>query len=51
MDGLYLDTPLPAEINARGVRTEIVPNAGHGQFFDNLDGFVGVLTRAAFDTH
>jgi len=42
------DTPFPNELHAHGVKTEIVPNAGHGQMFDNLDGFVDILARIAF---
>lgn len=46
-DEVGADTPLPDELNAHGVNTEIVPNAGHGQMFDNLDGFVDILSRVA----
>ncbi|MEM9585255.1 MAG: alpha/beta hydrolase [Pseudomonadota bacterium] len=42
------DTPWPDDLRAKGVRIEVVPNAGHGQMFDNLDGFVDVLVRTAF---
>jgi pimeloyl-ACP methyl ester carboxylesterase len=42
------DTPLPADLQAKGVATEIVPNAGHGQMFDNPDGFVKILSKIAF---
>jgi pimeloyl-ACP methyl ester carboxylesterase len=43
------DTPFPDELHAHGIRTKIVPDAGHGQFFDNLDGFVDVLSKIAFE--
>ena len=41
------DTPLPDYLHAHGVNTEVVPNAGHGQMFDNLDGFANILSTAA----
>lgn len=42
------DTPSPDVFRAHGVNIEIVPNAGHGQMFDNLDGFVDILKKIAF---
>jgi len=42
------DTPWPDYLIASEVNIEVVPNAGHGLMFDNLDGFVEVLLRAAF---
>jgi len=42
------DTPWPEDLRTKGVNTEVVPKAGHGQMFDNLDGFVEVLLRAGF---
>lgn len=47
-DEVGADTPLPADLHAKGVTTEIVPNAGHGQMFDNPDGFVEILSKIAF---
>jgi pimeloyl-ACP methyl ester carboxylesterase len=40
------DAPDPKELEAHGIQIGVVPNAGHGQMFDNLDGFVDVLTTA-----
>lgn len=37
------DAPDPEELKANGVGVGIVANAGHGQMFDNLDGFVEVV--------
>lgn len=42
------DTPSPDVLRARGIAVEIVSNAGHGQMFDNLDGFVDILSKVAF---
>jgi pimeloyl-ACP methyl ester carboxylesterase len=47
-DAVGPDTPSPDVLKANGVGIEIVPDAGHGQMFDNLDGFVDILSRAAF---
>jgi pimeloyl-ACP methyl ester carboxylesterase len=44
--GVGPDAPDPEELKAHGVRIGVVPNAGHGQMFDNLDGFVDVLVEA-----
>jgi pimeloyl-ACP methyl ester carboxylesterase len=49
-DAVGPDTPSPDVLKANGVGIEIVPDAGHGQMFDNLDGFtdnrnVGCRTR------
>jgi len=40
------DVPNPDDLRAHGIQVGIVPNAGHGQMFDNLNGFVDVLTAA-----
>jgi pimeloyl-ACP methyl ester carboxylesterase len=40
------DAPEPSELEARGIQIGVVPNAGHAQMFENLDGFVDVLTKA-----
>jgi len=42
------DTPSPDILRAKGIGIEIVPNAGHGQMFDNLDVFVDILAKVAF---
>lgn len=42
------DTPPPDMLRANGVDVAIVPGAGHGQMFDNLNGFVDVLKKIAF---
>lgn len=42
------DAPFPEKFHAHGVSTEIVPNAGHGLMFDNLGGFVDILSKIAF---
>ena len=42
------DTPSPERLKLHGVNIGVVPNAGHGQMFDNLDGFVEVLSKFAF---
>ncbi len=42
------DTPSPDLLKSRGVNIGVVPNAGHGQMFDNLDGFVDILSKFAF---
>ena len=42
------DTPSPDVLVANGIKIEIVPNAGHGQMFDNLDGFIDILLKSAF---
>ena len=40
------DAPEPRELEAHGIKIGIVPNAGHFQMFENLDGFVSALTKA-----
>lgn len=40
------DAPEPSELEARGIKIGVVPNAGHSQMFENLDGFVNVLIGA-----
>ncbi|MEH6556975.1 MAG: alpha/beta hydrolase [Oceanicoccus sp.] len=40
------DSPDPNELKARGIKIGVVPNAGHAQMFENLDGFVNVLIKA-----
>jgi pimeloyl-ACP methyl ester carboxylesterase len=40
------DTPEPSELEAHGISIGVVPNAGHIQMFENLDGFVSVLVQA-----
>ncbi len=40
------DAPDPGELQAHGVSVGVVPNAGHSQMFDNLDGFVEALQHA-----
>lgn len=40
------DAPDPNELEAGGVRIGIIGNAGHGQMFDNLDGFVDIVKEA-----
>ncbi|SDD84156.1 alpha/beta fold hydrolase [Ruegeria marina] len=47
-DAVGPDTPLPELLRANGVNVEVVPGAGHGQMFDNLDGFVDMLAKVAF---
>jgi pimeloyl-ACP methyl ester carboxylesterase len=47
-DDVGPDTPFPDELRAHGVETRVVPKAGHGLMFDNLDGFVEVLSSVAF---
>ena len=42
------DAPFPDKLRAHGVNTKIVPNAGHGLMFDNLGGFVDILSKIAF---
>ncbi len=42
------DTPSPELLCASGVGVAVVPGAGHGQMFDNLDGFVDLLAKVAF---
>ena len=38
------DAPDPTELEARGIRTAVVPNAGHLMMWDNPDGLAGVLS-------
>ena len=40
------DAPEPGELEAHGIKIGVVPNAGHAQMFENLDGFVNALARA-----
>jgi len=40
------DAPEPSELEANGIKIGVVPNAGHIQMFENLDGFVSVLAQA-----
>jgi len=40
------DAPEPRELEAHGIKIGIVPNAGHFQMFENLDGFVKTLIKA-----
>jgi len=40
------DAPEPSELEAHGIKIGVVPNAGHAQMFENLDGFVNALTNA-----
>ena len=47
-DDVGPDTPFPDELRAHGVETKIIPKAGHGLMFDNLDGFAEVLSLVAF---
>lgn len=47
-DEVGADTPLPADLQAHGVNTEIVAKAGHGQMFENPGGFVEILVKVAF---
>lgn len=49
VDYLGSGTLPPDLLFDNGVGIEIVPDAGHGQLFENLDGFVDMLTRAAFN--
>ena len=42
------DTPWPALLTSHGVNIEIVPDAGHSQMSDNLDGFVEIIAKVAF---
>lgn len=42
------DTPSPDLLRSRGVGIKVVPGAGHGQMFDNLDGFAEILGKLAF---
>jgi len=47
-DDVGPDTPLPDELRDQGIETKVIPKAGHGLMFDNLDGFVEVLSSVAF---
>ena len=47
-DAVGPDTPSPDVLKANGVGVEIIPDAGHGQMFDNPDGFVDILSKVAF---
>jgi len=40
------DAPEPGKLEAHGIKIGVVPNAGHAQMFENLDGFVDVLIEA-----
>jgi len=44
--GAGADAPEPSELEAHGIQIGVVPNAGHLQMIENLDGFVDVLTNA-----
>ena len=44
LDGRWTpDVPDPAALEAAGVVTLVVPDAGHFMYFDNLDGYVAAL--------
>ncbi len=45
------DAPEPGELEAHGISIGVVPNAGHFLMFENLDGFVYVLTQAMQPPH
>jgi pimeloyl-ACP methyl ester carboxylesterase len=40
------DAPEPSELEAHGIHIGVVPNAGHLQMFENLDGFVDALVKS-----
>jgi hypothetical protein len=40
------DAPDPGVLKAHGINIAVVPNAGHAQMFENLNGFVDALTQA-----
>jgi len=40
------DAPEPSELKSHGINIGVVPNAGHVQMLENLDGFVSVLIQA-----
>ncbi|MCP4878076.1 MAG: alpha/beta hydrolase [Gammaproteobacteria bacterium] len=40
------DAPEPGKLEAHGIQIGVVPNAGHLQMLENLDGFIAVLTKA-----
>ena len=44
--GVSPDAPDPEELQSHSIRVGVVPNAGHGQMFENLDGFVHELIKA-----
>ena len=39
------DTPDPSELKENGITIDTVANAGHFLMFDNLDGFLEVITK------
>ena len=39
------DMPDPTELKENGILIDTVPNTGHFLMFENLDGFVEVLTK------
>ena len=39
------DTPDPSELKENGITIDTVANAGHFLMFDNLDGFLEVITN------
>lgn len=45
-DEVSPDAPEPRELEAHGINIGVVPNAGHTQMLENLDGFVSVLIKA-----
>ena len=47
-DAVGPDTPSPDLLRENDVGVAIIPGAGHGLMFDNLDGFVDILAKVAF---
>ena len=43
---ILADAPDPDELKKHGIKIGVVPDAGHGQMFENLDGFVDVFSEA-----
>ncbi|MCD9150115.1 alpha/beta hydrolase [Pseudophaeobacter flagellatus] len=48
LDTVGPDTPSPDLLREKDVGIAIIPGAGHGQMFDNLNGFVDILAKVAF---
>jgi pimeloyl-ACP methyl ester carboxylesterase len=44
--GVGADAPDPSELKAHGIQIGVIPNAGHLQMFENLDGYVEALVKA-----
>ena len=40
------DAPDPDKLKEHGISVGVIPDAGHGQMFDNLEGFVDVVSEA-----